>query len=60
VKPYGLIGFSHFPSNTAGPGFTPGTSALHTGGVDVKLGLRSNLVAKFTANTDFADADVDT
>src|SRR5205823_13278010 len=30
VKPYGLIGFSHFPSNTAGTGFTPGTSALHT------------------------------
>jgi hypothetical protein len=25
----------------------------------VKLGLRSNLVANFTANTDFADADVD-
>jgi len=60
VKPYGLIGFSHFPSNTAGTGFTSGTSGLHTGGVDVKLGLRSNLVANFTANTDFADADVDT
>jgi len=60
VKPYGLIGFSHFPSNTAGTGFTPGTSGLYTGGVDVKLGLRTNLVANFTANTDFADADVDT
>jgi len=60
VKPYGLIGFSHFPSNTTGTGFTPGASALHTGGVDVKLGLRTNLVANFTANTDFADADVDT
>src|SRR5205085_9427289 len=60
VKPYGLIGFSHFPSNTAATGFTPGLSALHTGGVDVKLGLRSNLVANFTVNTDFADADVDT
>ena len=60
VKPYGLLGFSHFPPNTTGTGFTPGTSALHTGGVDVKLGLRSNLVANFTANTDFADADVDT
>src|SRR6266852_4557786 len=60
VKPYGLVGFSHFPLNTAGTGFTPGTSALYTGGVDVKLGLRSNLVANFTANTDFADADVDT
>src|SRR5437588_5097834 len=60
VKPYGLLGFSHFPPNTAGTGFTPGTSPLYTGGVDVKLGLRSNLVANFTANTDFADADVDT
>ena len=60
IKPYGLIGFSHFPSNTAGTGFTPGLSALHTGGVDVKVGLRSNLVANFTVNTDFADADVDT
>ena len=60
IKPYGLIGFSHFPSNTAGTGFTPGISGLYTGGLDVKLGLRSNLVANFTANTDFADADVDT
>jgi Domain of unknown function (DUF5916)/Carbohydrate family 9 binding domain-like len=60
VKPYGLVGFSHFPSNTAATGFTPGTSVLHTGGADVKLGLRSNLVANLTANTDFADADVDT
>ena len=60
VKPYGLTGFSHFPQSAAGTGFTPGTSALYTGGVDVKLGLRSNLVANLTANTDFADADVDT
>jgi len=60
VKPYGLLGFSHFPSNAAGTGFTPGTSGLHTGGLDVKVGLRSNLVANFTVNTDFADADVDT
>jgi len=60
VKPYGLTGFSHFPPSAAGTGFTPGTTALHTGGVDVKLGLRSNLVANFTVNTDFADADVDT
>ncbi len=59
VKPYGLLGFSHFPSSAAGTGFNPGTNALHTGGVDIKLGLRSNLVANLTANTDFADADVD-
>src|SRR5215469_3949347 len=60
VKPYGLTGFSHFPPSAAGTGYTPGTSALYTGGVDVKVGLRSNLVANFTVNTDFADADVDT
>jgi len=60
VKPYALTGFSHFPQDAAGTGLTPGWSALHTGGVDVKLGLRSNLVANFTVNTDFADADVDT
>src|SRR5215813_5456540 len=60
VKPYGLIGFSHFPPSAAGTGLTPGTSGLYTGGLDVKVGLRSNLVANLTANTDFADADVDT
>jgi hypothetical protein len=60
VKPFGLTGFSHFPPSAAGTGYTPGTSALYTGGVDVKVGLRSNLVANFTVNTDFADADVDT
>src|SRR3989475_10629758 len=37
-----------------------GTRALYPGGVDVKLGLRPNLVATLPANTDFADADVDT
>lgn len=51
VKPYALGGFSRLAHNSA--------DALHTGGVDIKLGLRSNLVANLTANTDFADADVD-
>jgi len=60
VKPYGLTGFSHFPPSAAGTGYTPGANPLYTGGLDVKLGLRSNLVANFTVNTDFADADVDT
>jgi hypothetical protein len=60
VKPYGLTGFSHFPPSAAGTGYTAGTSALYTGGLDVKVGLRSNLVANFTVNTDFADADADT
>jgi hypothetical protein len=59
VKPYALGGFSHLPSDATTSGLTPGTTALHTGGVDVKIGLRSNLVANLTANTDFADSDVD-
>src|SRR5438093_1542886 len=60
IKPYALGGFRHLPPRATDTGLTPGTSALHTGGVDIKLGLRSNLVANLTANTDFADADVDT
>jgi hypothetical protein len=60
VKPYALTGFSHFPEDAAGTGLNPGLNALYTAGLDVKLGLRSNLVANFTVNTDFADADVDT
>lgn len=59
VKPYVLGGFSHLPANATASGLTPGTTALHTGGVDVKVGIRSNLVANLTANTDFADSDVD-
>ena len=59
VKPYALGGFSHLPDDAIASGLTPGTSALHTGGVDVKIGLRSNLVANLTVNTDFADSDVD-
>jgi len=59
VKPYALAGFNHLPANAIASGLTPGTSALHTGGVDVKIGLRSNLVANLTGNTDFADSDVD-
>jgi hypothetical protein len=60
VKPYVLGGFSHLPANATASGLTPGRTALHTGGVDIKVGLRSNLVANLTGNTDFADADVDT
>jgi len=59
VKPYALGGFSHLPSNATARGLAPGTTALHTGGVDIKLGLRSDLVANLTGNTDFADTDVD-
>ncbi len=51
VKPYALGGFSSLSGS--------GTRALHTGGVDIKYGLRSNLIANLTLNTDFADTDVD-
>ena len=60
VKPYALGGFDHLPPAAIPAGLSPGTTALDTGGVDVKIGLRSNLVANLTGNTDFADADVDT
>jgi hypothetical protein len=59
IKPYALGGFNHLPPNAAASGLTPGTTALYTGGVDIKVGLRSNLVANLTGNTDFADSDVD-
>jgi len=59
VKPYALGGFSHLPANATASGLQPGTTALHTGGLDIKVGLRSNLVANLTGNTDFADSDVD-
>jgi hypothetical protein len=59
VKPYALGGFNHLPANATASGLTPGTTGLYTGGVDVKIGLRSNLVANLTVNTDFADSDSD-
>jgi Domain of unknown function (DUF5916) len=51
VKPYGLLGAESLSGQPWG--------ALHTGGVDVKYGLTSNLIALGTVNTDFSDADVD-
>jgi Domain of unknown function (DUF5916) len=59
VKPYALAGFNHLPSNARASGLQPGTSRLLTGGLDVKVGIRSNIVANLTGNTDFADSDVD-
>ena len=59
VKPYGLAGFQHLPQAAALSGLPPGSKPLYTGGLDMKIGLRSNLVANLTGNTDFADADVD-
>jgi hypothetical protein len=59
AKPYVLGGFRNLPPAAAGSGLEPGTTMQHTAGFDGKIGLRSNLVANFTVNTDFADADVD-
>jgi hypothetical protein len=59
IKPYTLGGFNHLPTNATASGLKPGTTPLYTGGVDIKIGLRSNLVANLTGNTDFADSDVD-
>jgi hypothetical protein len=51
IKPYGLLGAESLTGQSWG--------ALHTGGVDVKYGLSSNMIALGTVNTDFSDADVD-
>ena len=51
VKPYGLARYDKQTGQD--PKFPL------TGGVDVKYGLSSNLVLNLTANTDFADTDVD-
>ena len=51
VKPYGLIQYDKKSGENA--------KFPLTAGVDVKYGLRSNLVLNLTGNTDFADTDVD-
>ena len=51
IKPY-VLGGLRSESDT-------GAHPLHSAGVDIKYGIRSNLVANLTVNTDFADADVD-
>lgn len=51
VKPYGLARYDKQTGQD--PRFPL------TGGVDIKYGLRSNLVLNLTANTDFADTEVD-
>ena len=45
IKPYALGGAQAFQGQP--------WSGLHTGGVDIKYGLTSNLVALGTVNTDF-------
>ncbi len=51
VKPYGLAQYDKQDNQNA--------RFPLTGGLDVKYGLRSNLVLNLTGNTDFADTDVD-
>jgi hypothetical protein len=51
IKPYGLVQYDKLTGQN--PAFPL------TGGLDVKYGLRSNLLLNLTANTDFADTDVD-
>ena len=51
VKPYGLATYDNQTGQN--PRFPL------TGGLDVKYGLRSNLVLNLTGNTDFADTEVD-
>ena len=51
IKPYVLGGFTQSTGQS--------TTIQHTGGVDAKYGIRPNLLATLTVNTDFADADVD-
>jgi hypothetical protein len=51
VKPYGLAQYDKQSGENA--------KFPLTGGLDVKYGLRTNLVVNLTANTDFADTDVD-
>jgi len=51
VKPYGLATYDKLTGQN--PKFP------FTGGLDIKYGLRSDLILNLTGNTDFADADVD-
>jgi uncharacterized protein DUF5916/cellulose/xylan binding protein with CBM9 domain len=51
VKPYGLTQYDKQDNQDA--------RFPLTGGLDIKYGLRSNLVLNLTGNTDFADTDVD-
>jgi hypothetical protein len=51
VKPYGLVQYDKQTGEN--PAFPV------TGGVDVKYGIRSNLVLNLTGNTDFSATDVD-
>jgi hypothetical protein len=59
IKPYVLGSYDSLSQQATQAGLEPGASAQLTGGVDARVGLGSSMVANFTINTDFADADVD-
>lgn len=51
VKPYGLVTYDKISGQNA--------KFPLTGGLDIKYGIRSNMILNLTGNTDFADTDVD-
>ena len=51
IKPYGLVQYDKVTGQN--PAFPL------TGGVDIKYGIRSNLILNLTGNTDFSSTDVD-
>lgn len=51
IKPYGLVTYDKVTGQDA--------RFPLTGGLDIKYGIRSNMVLNLTGNTDFADTDVD-
>jgi hypothetical protein len=59
IKPYALGSYDWLSQPADQAGLLPGSSTRFTGGADARVGLGSSMVANFTVNTDFADADVD-
>lgn len=59
VTPYALVGVERIREPGAVPLAAPGTEGTREVGVDVKLGLSSNLTLDLTVNTDFAQAESD-
>ncbi|HEV2341589.1 MAG TPA: DUF5916 domain-containing protein [Candidatus Acidoferrales bacterium] len=51
IKPYGLATYDKISGQNA--------KFPLTGGLDIKYGIRSNMVLNLTGNTDFADTDAD-
>ncbi|MSR19814.1 MAG: hypothetical protein EXR91_02390 [Gemmatimonadetes bacterium] len=60
ITPYALggTGYTHALNQTAGA-YKRTTDYVHEGGLDVRMGLTSNLTLDLTANTDFAQVEAD-